>query len=186
MRYTNINNEVKNMRIGNKGQGAMEYLMTYGWAILVVMIVGVVLWQLGVFGGAGGGLNRATGFTTIKAFDRSIQYTAGVSGTVNATFTNAAGTSLTIVDVDATGDCTFAGDASDTTLMSTSTTAGGDDVTLAVAGGDTVSFNCAAASTTEKTAGDTFTTNIAIVYTESVAGTTLTHTDSGRLTGTVE
>jgi len=31
------------------GQGAMEYLMTYGWAILVVIIVGVVLWQMGLF-----------------------------------------------------------------------------------------------------------------------------------------
>ena len=45
--------EAENMKLKNKGQGAMEYLMTYGWAILVVMIVGVVLWQLGVFGGVG-------------------------------------------------------------------------------------------------------------------------------------
>ena len=37
-------------KIGYKGQGMMEYLITYGWAIMVVMIVGVVLWQLGVFG----------------------------------------------------------------------------------------------------------------------------------------
>jgi len=33
----------------NKGQGAMEILLTYGWAILVVIIVGVVLWQMGIF-----------------------------------------------------------------------------------------------------------------------------------------
>ena len=33
-----------------KGQGAMEYLMTYGWAILVVLIVGIVLWKTGLFG----------------------------------------------------------------------------------------------------------------------------------------
>lgn len=32
-----------------KGQGAMEYLMTYGWAILIVVIVGVALAALGVF-----------------------------------------------------------------------------------------------------------------------------------------
>jgi len=31
-----------------KGQGAMEYLMTYGWAILIVLVAGVVLFQLGV------------------------------------------------------------------------------------------------------------------------------------------
>ena len=32
-----------------KGQSAMEYLMTYGWALLVVMIVLGVLFYLGVF-----------------------------------------------------------------------------------------------------------------------------------------
>ncbi len=33
-------------------QSAMEYLMTYGWAILVIAVVLGVLFQLGVFGGA--------------------------------------------------------------------------------------------------------------------------------------
>lgn len=28
----------------------MEYIMTYGWAVLVVIIVGVVMWQMGIFG----------------------------------------------------------------------------------------------------------------------------------------
>jgi len=32
-----------------KAQAAMEFLMTYGWAILVVLIVIGVFWQLGVF-----------------------------------------------------------------------------------------------------------------------------------------
>ncbi len=32
-----------------KGQSAMEYLMTYGWAIIIVIIVGVVLWKLNIF-----------------------------------------------------------------------------------------------------------------------------------------
>ncbi len=32
-----------------KGQTAMEYLMTYGWAIIIVIIAGVALWRLGVF-----------------------------------------------------------------------------------------------------------------------------------------
>ncbi|MFP4116751.1 MAG: hypothetical protein ACLFTY_01920 [Candidatus Aenigmatarchaeota archaeon] len=32
-----------------KGQAAMEYLMTYGWAILAVVIVGGVLYYYGVF-----------------------------------------------------------------------------------------------------------------------------------------
>jgi len=34
--------------MNRKGQSAMEYVTTYGWAILVVIIVGVVIWQLGL------------------------------------------------------------------------------------------------------------------------------------------
>jgi len=38
-----------------KGQAAMEYLMTYGWAILIVIVVVAALYAMGVFSfGAGG------------------------------------------------------------------------------------------------------------------------------------
>jgi len=32
----------------SKSHGAIEYLITYGWAILIVIILAVVLWQLGI------------------------------------------------------------------------------------------------------------------------------------------
>jgi hypothetical protein len=35
-----------------KAQSAMEYLMTYGWAILIIAVVLGALFSLGVFGGA--------------------------------------------------------------------------------------------------------------------------------------
>ena len=38
-----------------KSQSAMEYLMTYGWAVLVIAIVLAALFDLGVFGGLSGG-----------------------------------------------------------------------------------------------------------------------------------
>lgn len=31
-----------------KGQGAKDYLLSYGWAILIIMVVGVALYALGV------------------------------------------------------------------------------------------------------------------------------------------
>ena len=34
-----------------KSQSAMEYLMTYGWAILIIAVVLGILFQLGVFSG---------------------------------------------------------------------------------------------------------------------------------------
>lgn len=33
----------------NKGQTALEYLITYGWAILVILVVLAVLWYYGIF-----------------------------------------------------------------------------------------------------------------------------------------
>ena len=32
-----------------KGQAATEFLMTYGWAILAIVIVAAVLWNMGIF-----------------------------------------------------------------------------------------------------------------------------------------
>jgi len=45
----------------------MEYLMTYGWAILIVIIVAAALYSLGVFNPATWTGSRATGFTNIGA-----------------------------------------------------------------------------------------------------------------------
>ena len=38
----------------NKGQTAMEYLMTYGWAILIIIVVVAALYAMGVFSVKGG------------------------------------------------------------------------------------------------------------------------------------
>lgn len=40
---------MKNMY--KKGQAATEFLMTYGWAILAIVIVAAVLWNMGIFKG---------------------------------------------------------------------------------------------------------------------------------------
>ena len=39
--------------MGRKGQSAMEFLMTYGWAILIMLVVIAILFMLGVFNPAG-------------------------------------------------------------------------------------------------------------------------------------
>ncbi len=50
-----------------KGQTAMEYLMTYGWAILIVIIVAGALYALGVFNPATYTQEGATGFSSVGA-----------------------------------------------------------------------------------------------------------------------
>ncbi len=37
------------MKTQRKGQSAIEYLSTYGWALLAIVVVGAVLLQMGVF-----------------------------------------------------------------------------------------------------------------------------------------
>jgi hypothetical protein len=44
----------------SKGQAAMEFLMTYGWAILIVIAVVAALYASGVFKLGGGGLGKCS------------------------------------------------------------------------------------------------------------------------------
>ncbi|MFC2154079.1 hypothetical protein ACFLRC_01170 [Candidatus Altiarchaeota archaeon] len=39
--------------IGSRGQASLEYLMTYGWAILIVLSLAVVAWNMGLLDIAG-------------------------------------------------------------------------------------------------------------------------------------
>ena len=66
----------------------MEYLMTYGWAILVVIIVGIVLWQSGVFGTGSGGIS---GFDKVRVRDYSF---ADTTDSLTVKFENAAGQTM--------------------------------------------------------------------------------------------
>ena len=90
-----------------KGQGALEYLQTYSWAILVVLIVGVVLWQLGIFGSHSGS-NTSSGFTAMKILNPSIIYRENTEDNAfNFTFVNAAGIRARRIYIakNVSGDC---------------------------------------------------------------------------------
>jgi hypothetical protein len=67
----------------------MEYLMTYGWAILVVVIVGVVLWQMGIFSPSGGTAPGMSGFGNVRPSEYSCS-----GGTIQAVVVNAAGQTI--------------------------------------------------------------------------------------------
>jgi hypothetical protein len=76
-----------------KAQGAMEYLMTYGWAILVVMIVGIALWQLGIFN-FGGTTTSYSGFSKLKPLLAQTELSSG--GQMQAVFVNGIGNPITV------------------------------------------------------------------------------------------
>jgi hypothetical protein len=152
--------------LGNKGQGAMEYLMTYGWAILVVMIVGVVLWQLGVFNVGQGNL-VVTGFVKMQPLTPSIAYR---NASFTASFTNALGTTIKIDNVTvnesiANGMCTPS-----PTLVGSTVKAGG-------------TFTVASTTCPPKTDGEAYDLIVTIRYNATMGGITTPHTDTGHIKG---
>ena len=85
-----------------RGQSALEYLVTYGWAILAIVIIAAVLWYTGVFnpskiaggGKSGGGFQAFTYSDHVvtettatvalgNAVGRQIDVVALTAGTVN-------------------------------------------------------------------------------------------------------
>ncbi|MBU1135276.1 MAG: hypothetical protein V1693_04530 [Nanoarchaeota archaeon] len=83
-----------------KGQAAMEYLMTYGWAILIVIIVAAALFALGVFNPTAWTGKQATGFGGLGT---PIDWEVQPDGTFNLHLQNTqAGATVTINNVTAT------------------------------------------------------------------------------------
>jgi hypothetical protein len=174
-------------KMNNKGQGAMEYLMTYGWAILVVMIVGVVLWQLGVF-------NPGTGQATVIDFYKIKPLSSGdvklvggpTGGDCNLTgvFINAAGTSIGLTQVGlnfqnppvGTNNCvvTAQSPGGDRTAMDGTTS-----LTVGQGGTFTVEAICDAVS------GSTYSTKVNMAYTSEVGGFQRAGAENGTITGPI-
>ncbi len=77
-----------------KAQSAMEYLMTYGWAILIIAIVLGALFSLGVFSGS-----SFVGTTCIAAAGYTCSSVSFFSGTFNAVVGQATGTSWSTANI---------------------------------------------------------------------------------------
>jgi len=71
--FRRVEQDKKNKRTMRKGQSALEYIMTYGWAILVVMIVLVVIVNLGLLDVGGNLAPGKSGFSSIVPIDWKCQ-----------------------------------------------------------------------------------------------------------------
>ncbi len=147
-----------------KAQTAMEYLMTYGWAILIVIIVGAALYALGIFNPATYTQSTATGFQGFQVPTGGWQFTNG--GQLTVQLKNLAGSNVNITSVQAT----YAGQAV-TNATASNTFAPGDTYTVIVNGLSTSS------------SGSAYSIPVTISYTNVDTG--LTFTSSGTVTGTV-
>ncbi len=89
--------------------------MTYGWAIIVVMIVGLALWNLGVLNLGKTYPKGFSGFSGVRPLDWCVDERATTSynipdGTTITPFTmtivNAEGSPVDLISVEVTGQCT--------------------------------------------------------------------------------
>ncbi len=186
--------------LGKKGQGAMEYLMTYGWAILVVMIVGVVLWQLGIFNPPAS--TTVTKFVKIRPLNPGqIEQKADANADgLSVVFVNLAGDTVHIKNIDVNytsppGDCTPSGSGTVTLPDGTSRTiandgdlqSGGVDESLPVPQDGTFSlkFLCANADKPALASGSRYELTMKIGYEISVGGFPQNRTETGIIKGPV-
>ncbi len=62
-----------------RSQSALEYMMTYGWAILIIVIVAAVLYSMGIFNPSSSSNTTATGFAQFTPLDFSCTPQTGFS-----------------------------------------------------------------------------------------------------------
>lgn len=82
-----------------KGQTALEYLITYGWAILVILVVLAVLWYYGVFNPAKWSGESVSEGSAFKVVDKQLSGT-----TFLLLLGDKTGSQTTISSVDVSGD----------------------------------------------------------------------------------
>jgi len=161
-----------------KAQSAMEYLMTYGWAILIVIIVAAALYALGIFNPATFTGRQATGFQVLGT---PSDWDLDSSGNFKMILSNSKlGTTVTIYNITNTLSGTS------TTYDTFNCTGNGGYLTIGPGGTSTLPTDCTANATTftmspEQSAGTTYSIGVSITY----ASGGFPHTDVGTLTGTV-
>lgn len=150
----------KTMKRRVKGQASLEYLMTYGWAILIILVVGLVLWQMGFFNPPATG-HGCSGFSHIVPLDTKLS-----GNKLTIIISNEAGTRLDVDRITAT-----IGSDSAFTILNREMRPGRTEE---------VNITFGSAFTT----GDYYRANIVIEYENVVSG--ISHKSSGDCWGTVE
>lgn len=148
--------------------------MTYGWAILVVMIVGIVMWQLGIFS-MGTTTVTSSGFSKIKPQLAGTKLTS--VGDFEGIFTNGAGSSVTLVSVLVNN--TMHGAPAGLTNATTPTVSAGDNFVVIA---DGVPFRTGVSVNP----GDVYTLDVVLTYDITIGGITTRHSDRGTIRGPYE
>ena len=76
MLFKALNKKDLTLLTSRRSQSALEYMMTYGWAILIIVIVAVILYSMGIF-------NPSSSITTTITGFQSLGVTQAVTETVD-------------------------------------------------------------------------------------------------------
>lgn len=144
-----------------KGQTALEYLMTYGWALLIIVVVGAALYALGVFNPATYATEGCRGFGYFQYSDIKIAagqidlqvVTPSQAVTIDSIIIDKAGTPTTLTVTAPSGEQSI-----------------GKQFTITATG-------------TVGTVGDSFSKTITVVY--NVTGGIQLKEDTATCTGTI-
>ncbi len=152
------------------GQSAIEYMTTYGWAVLLILIVGMVLWQMGAFTPPSPPPG-CRGFSHITVLDHSASRNDNM---VYLVLTNEAGTKLRI---------SSGGISSSIADVSCDTAPSSDIDPFRPGQGVRVNISCSDLSA-NYAAGEYYRVHINISYTNPSSG--MTHKSAGECWGSVE
>lgn len=170
---------------GKKGQAALEFLTTYGWAFMVILVMIGALAYFGILNPQNLVRDQCMATAGFDCVAASIASPTGTTGVVNITFTNNIGKSLDIVrninftlgsgtqDITESG-CTFRR-ASDGQAISATYTLNEEDVALVY---------CDLSNLNGKSTGDKIKVQYTLEYKATGTGE-LPHLVSGSATTTV-
>lgn len=165
------------MRRNNKGQAAMEFLMTYGWAILVVLAAIGALAYFGVLNPGNWLPTKCTmqgGFSCVE-YKVTADNTSGVAAAVYLKVQNNLGSDADTADLTiSSSDCTFVGPID----MTGGGTLQNGDVW------ESTALTCAIIGGNDLDTGDRLRAKLTVTYQRS--GETQSHEATGELTTKVE
>ncbi len=149
-----------------KAQSAMEYLMTYGWAILIVIIVAAALYALGIFNPATYTGRIPTGFTTLGS---PSDWDVDSNGYVDIILNNRLPNQINVLNV----------------TVSIGSDLSYNDTEFTMAPGTTIQYTYAVSGLDlqSKTAGTTYSMDVEVTYNQGAGS--LNHTETGVLSGTI-
>jgi hypothetical protein len=151
-----------------RGQTAVEYLMTYGWAILIILIVAGVLAYYGIFAPAGFLGPTARGFGQVQVLT---PWSLATTGTFTINVENRVGGTINVTQLNATLTSGGTGTYNDTISPPVTITSGQQEIVQGT-------FTGIGTPST----GDSWTATLTIYYEYPPGGATFSST--GTLSGT--